>query len=221
MVALPGVTWREAVRADVAACDASRSAGTSRSSRPSAATWFCARSVPQEAVLVRLQPTASIREKRWPAEHFAETARALLLENAHRCLILMGSPGERALCETVRVRCGAPDRAVNVAGDLPLSDLPALLERIGWLLANDTGVAHIAYATGTPSLTLFWRSLPQISGPLTGLDRHQVLSKDELCRACEAGRCVYPACANAITVAEVLAMARAGLEAAIPAGERR
>lgn len=182
-----------------------------------AAAWLSRHGVPQDAFLLGMHPGASIREKRWPADRFAETARALLLEETHRWLILTGSPGERALCEAIRGRCGAPDRAVNAAGDLPLSDLPALLERMGWLLANDTGVAHIAYATGTPSLTLFWRSFPHISGPLTGLDRHQVLFKGELCRGCDAGRCVYPACASAITVDEVLATARAALEAATAA----
>jgi hypothetical protein len=28
---------------------------------------------------------------------------------------------------------------------------PAVLEQIGWLLANGSGVAHFAYATGTPA----------------------------------------------------------------------
>jgi len=189
--------------------------------RDRVAAWLRARQVPPDAFLLGMHPGASIREKRWPAERFAETARALLREDAHRWLILTGSTGERALCETIREGCGAPDRAVNAAGDLPLSDLPALLERLGWLLANDTGIAHMAYATGTPSLTLFWRSLPQISGPLAGGDRHRVLSRGELCRACDAGRCVYPACASAITVDEVLVMARTALEGATAVRERR
>jgi ADP-heptose:LPS heptosyltransferase len=191
----------------------------SAAQRDRALAWLRARGVPPDARLIGMHPGASIREKRWPAENFAKTARALLLKDVERWLILTGSPGERALCETIRAACGVPERAVNAAGDLPLSDLPALLERAAWLLANDTGVAHIAYAMDTPSLTLFWRSLPHLSGPLVGQDRHRVLYKGELCRACDRGRCVYPACASAITAGEVLAMARAGLEAATAARE--
>ena len=146
----------------------------------------------------------------------ADIAPSLYVDAA-RWLILTGSPGERRLCESVRAACGAPDRAVNAAGDLPLPDLPALLGRVAWLLANDTGVAHIAYATGTPSLTLFWRSFPELSGPLHGQDRHRVLYKGEQCRDCGEGQCVYPACANAIMLDEVLAVARAALGAAITA----
>jgi ADP-heptose:LPS heptosyltransferase len=182
--------------------------------REQATAWLGLRGVPAKAELIGIHPGASIREKRWPAENFAEVARTLLRENAERWLILTGSGGERALCERIRAACGKPDRAVNAAGDLPLPDLPALLGRVAWLLANDTGVAHIAYATGTPSLTLFWRSDPHLSGPVERQDRHRVLYKGELCRACQDDRCVYPTCAGAITVQEVLEMARAGLEAA-------
>ena len=135
-------------------------------------------------------------------------ARILLREQGERWLILTGSAGERALCESIRAACGAADRTVNAAGEIPLSILPAVLEQMVWLLTNDTGVAHIAYATGTPSLTLFWRSDPRLSGPIESPERHRVLYKGELCHGCLAGRCVYPTCAKAISVEEVLAMAR-------------
>ena len=73
---------------------------------------------------------------------------------------------------------------------------------------------HIAYATGTPSLTLFWRSDPYLSGPAGHPDRHRVLYRGELCRACQDGLCVYPDCAKTISVEEVLVGARAELAAA-------
>jgi ADP-heptose:LPS heptosyltransferase len=168
-----------------------------------------------------MHPGASIREKRWPAEHFARTARVLLQEDPGRWLILTGSRGERSLCERIRASCGAPAQAVNAAGALPLLDLPPLLERVQWLLTNDTGVAHIAYAMGTPSLTLFWRSLPHVSGPLMRPDRHRVIFKGDQCQACDQGRCVYPACAEAINVDEVLAAARPALAAAATARGNR
>ena len=185
--------------------------------RDRVAAWLRARGVPATAELIAMHPGASIREKRWPAAHFAEAARVVLEEDPARWLILTGSPGERPLCESIQAGCGAPDRAVNAAGAVPLSDLPALLERVRWLLINDTGVAHIAYATGTPSLTLFWKSFPHVSGPLPGQDRHRVLCKGEACRSCDQGRCIYPTCANAITVDEVLAVAREHLRIPVAA----
>jgi len=189
-----------------------------QSTRVQAAAWLSDHRIPPGVELFGMHPGASIREKRWPAENFAEVAHALLHQNGEGWLILTGSVGERALCERIRAACGAPDRAVNAAGEVPLAILPALLEQVVWLLTNDTGVAHIAYATGTPSLTLFWRSDPQISGPFGPQDRHRVLYKRELCHACQDGRCVYPLCAQAITVGEVLAMAHTMPE---PVGPRK
>ncbi len=177
--------------------------------RAQAANWLAQHHVPGEATLLQFHPGASIREKRWPAAYFAETAHALLQEDSSRWLVLTGSQAERALCERVRAECGVPERAVNAAGLLPLPALAALMEqRVRWLLSNDTGVAHIAYATDTPSLTLFWKSFPHLSGPLLGQDRHRVIYKAELCRECTRRRCLYPACAMSITVAEVLRVAK-------------
>jgi ADP-heptose:LPS heptosyltransferase len=190
--------------------------------RDQAIVWLHRHGVPVEAPLIQIHPGASTRKKRWPAENFIQTARSLLREDGSRWLILTGSSAERGLCESIRADCGAPDRAVNAAGVLPLSQLVALMERrVWWLLANDTGVAHIAYATGTPSLTLFWQSFPHISGPLLRQDRHRVIYKAELCQDCARGRCVYPACANAITVGEVLGVAREGIEMARAERESR
>ena len=176
--------------------------------RGRAAAWLRAQGVPDRAQLIAMHPGASIREKRWPAVHFKAVAQVLLEGDPERWLILTGSPDERPLCGSIQAECGTPERAVNAAGAISLSDLPALFERVRWLLTNDTGVAHIAYATGTPSLTLFWKSSPQVSGPLAGQDRHRVLCKAEACRSCDEGQCIYPACADAITVEEVLAAAR-------------
>jgi ADP-heptose:LPS heptosyltransferase len=189
--------------------------------REGVAAWLAARGVPPDARMVGMHPGASIQKKRWPAEQFAETARALLRELPGSWLVLTGSPGERALCESIRESCGSPERAVNAAGDLPLGELPALLERLVWFLANDTGAAHIAYAVGTPSLTLFWRSLPHLSGPLPGQGRHRVLYREDGCRGCDHGRCIYPSCANAIGVDDVLAVARESLQPAAGLRESR
>ena len=110
---------------------------------------------------------------------------------------------------------------MNAAGELPLTALPAVLERVRWFLGNDTGVAHIAYAMDTPSLTLFWRSDPERSGPLHNLDRHRVIARTPLCPPCRTRSCLYPSCANEITVDRVLDVAREMLSRRTVAGYGR
>ena len=189
--------------------------------REAAAAWLLAHGIPPGISLVGMHPGASIQKKRWPAGNFAAAARALLADDAKRRLILTGSRGERALCEGIRQACGAPDRAVNAAGELPLTALPAVLERVAWFLGNDTGVAHAAYAMGTPSLTLFWRSDPERSGPLYDLDSHRVIARTPLCPPCRTRNCRYPDCANEITVDRVLDVAREMLSRRTVAGYGR
>lgn len=189
--------------------------------REAAAAWLLAHGIPPGVSLLGMHPGASIQKKCWPAGNFAAAARALLADDAERWLLLTGSRGERALCEEIRQACGAPDRAVNAAGELPLTTLPAVLERVTWFLSNDTGVAHVAYAMGTPSLTLFWRSDPERSGPLYDLDCHRVIARVPLCPPCRTKSCLYPSCANEITVDRVLDAAREMLSRRTVAGHGR
>lgn len=189
--------------------------------REAAAAWRLAHGIAPGVPLVGMHPGASIQKKRWPAGNFAAVARALLGDDADRRLFLTGSRGERALCEDIRQACGAPGRAVNAAGELPLTTLTAVLERATWFLSNDTGVAHVAYAMNTPSLTLFWRGDPERYGPVHHLDRHRVIARTPLCPPCRTRGCRYPACANEITVDRVLDVAREMLSRRTVAGQVR
>lgn len=57
-------------------------------------------------------------------------------------------------------------------------DLPELARTVGTaalLLSADTGVAHLATAFGTPSVTLFGPVSPALWGPRIDVDRHTAL----------------------------------------------
>src|SRR5690606_14681989 len=59
---------------------------------------------------------------------------------------------------------GLPRSAV-LAGTLGLLDLVALISDCRLLICGDTGVGHIATATGTPSVLLFGPTPPNRWGP--------------------------------------------------------
>jgi heptosyltransferase-2 len=59
-------------------------------------------------------------------------------------------------------------RAVPMALDLPLPELAAILERARLFLGHDSGISHIAAATGAPSLLLFGPTDPDIWAPISG-----------------------------------------------------
>jgi ADP-heptose:LPS heptosyltransferase len=124
---------------------------------------------------VALHPGAASGSRRWPLERWAAVARVVSRRADVR---LTGSSGERGLCELVAAKAGLPADSV-VAGRLDLPGLLDLVARAALLVCGDTGVAHVATATGTPSVLLFGPTPPGLWGPAIDTDRHVVLWRGE------------------------------------------
>ena len=80
-----------------------------------------------------------------------------------------------------RVR-GEAGRLVNLAGELSLGGLFALLEGARCVVTNDTGPMHMAWALGAPTVALFGPVDPVHYG-MVG-DRFRVLKKSVYCSPC-------------------------------------
>jgi ADP-heptose:LPS heptosyltransferase len=92
-----------------------------------------------------------------------------------RQVLVTGSVEERGLARRVAVLAGLGDQAV-LAGRTDLAELAATIARAGRVVSGDTGVAHLATATGTPSVLLFGPTSPARWGPPSSRrDRHRVL----------------------------------------------
>jgi ADP-heptose:LPS heptosyltransferase len=118
---------------------------------------------------VIVHPGAAARGRRWPAERFAAVVRHLH-ERSHRVLVT-GSDAERRLADQVVALAGA---GRSIAGS---TDLVGLIDQIAGaelVVCNDTGVAHLATATRTPSIVLFGPTSPSRWGPPPG-GRHRAI----------------------------------------------
>jgi len=111
-----------------------------------------------------IHPGASAAARRWPAERWAEVARA-----APPPVVVTAGPGEEELAATVARAAGAD---VFARG---LGALAALVAGARRVLCADTGIAHLATALGTPSVVLFGPTSPERWGPPAGRSRHRVL----------------------------------------------
>ncbi|GHH87650.1 hypothetical protein GCM10018793_64310 [Streptomyces sulfonofaciens] len=114
---------------------------------------------------VVVHPGADAPARCWPAIRYAQVVRRLRARG-HR-VVLTGGPGERALLSAVASRAGVGPRDV-FAGRLPFATLSALLAHAVLLVSGDTGPAHLAYAHGTASVTLFGPVPPSRWGPPPG-----------------------------------------------------
>ena len=111
--------------------------------------------------LIAVHPGSGSPRKNWPLEKWAALGRALLETGAQ--LILVGGeadePRVAALCQAWK------DAPILVARHLPLPELAAILARCRLFLGHDSGISHLAAATGAPCLLLFGPTDPAIWAP--------------------------------------------------------
>jgi ADP-heptose:LPS heptosyltransferase len=119
-----------------------------------------------------LHPGAASPSRRWPAERWAEVARAEA--GAGRSVVITGGPGEVDLASDVAARAGLPPFAV-LAGATNVLELAATVAAAGRVVCGDTGVAHLATALGRPSVVLFGPVPPHLWGPPPDRPQHIAL----------------------------------------------
>ena len=112
----------------------------------------------------------------WPVEHFLKLA-----ELAHAAgigpVFLLGGPDHREKAgKFFAAAAGRNLPFFDVVGQLPLPQSAALLERSRCLVSTDTGIMHLAFALGTPTVALLHCSPGDARvGPLADRDRHVVI----------------------------------------------
>jgi len=153
----------------------------------------------QDCAYAVVHPGAQLPSRRWPRERFAAVAAAMEQDGLR--VIATGTAGEAALTRAVSERCA---RAIDLAGRTTLWELAALIENATLIVCNDTGVAHIAAAFGTPSVIISSGADVARWAPLDSA-RHRVLWAQTPCRPCSHPVCpTRHECATAIEVAAVL-----------------
>jgi ADP-heptose:LPS heptosyltransferase len=111
--------------------------------------------LPPGAPVVALGPTANWLGKVWPAENFAALFQALASGPlAGAAPVVFAGPGaeERAMAAPL---LSALPGAIDLSGMLSLPEAAACLGRAAIYIGNDSGLMHLAAATGTPTLGLF------------------------------------------------------------------
>ena len=110
-----------------------------------------------------LHPGSGSPSKNWAPERWRQLASALLAEYpALRIGIIGGEADSAALAE---LRQLPPDERLVFWENLPLHELGRQLAGCAAYLGHDTGISHLAAATGCPSLLLFGPTDPGVWAP--------------------------------------------------------
>lgn len=117
--------------------------------------------------ILAMGPASNWIGKVWPIERFANTANRLLAKDGAlaggRLLILGGPDDVKAVDELRRVL--PRDRVIDLTGQVDLLTAAACLAHARLFIGNDSGLMHLAAATGIPTLGLFGPSDERLYGP--------------------------------------------------------
>ena len=137
--------------------------------------------------------------KQWPASSFAEAATRL--SERGLCPVLLGSPADAEMAGAVSTSAGWAIPSLVARDRLDL--LPRILARLVCLVSSDTGVAHLAAAVGTPTVTLFGPTDPRLTAPRSRAARR--VAGRAPCAPCFLPRCpIDHVCMRDITAASVV-----------------
>ena len=148
-----------------------------------------------------IHPAAAFATKQWATENFARVAE--FVANRDFAPVAVVAPHERALLDTLL----AHSSVAVTTFDLSLPEVTALAARSKLFVGNDSGIAHIAAAAGTPSVVVFgssniahWRPWHSAAA--------EVVFEEMPCQPCHGYFCeqfAQPECILRVPVARVTA----------------
>ena len=168
---------------------------------PQAEASVARRLAAREFILVH--PTSRWMFKAWPAERMAELVNTLIARGERIVLSAAPSAEERAYIADLKPRLRGD--YLDLAGQLTLKELGALVAAARLLIGVDSMPVHLASAVGTPVVVLFGPSGDVEWGPW-GVP-HRIVTAPFPCRPCGNKGCGdggVSDCLTAIAPAQVL-----------------
>ncbi|MFH1901921.1 MAG: glycosyltransferase family 9 protein [Candidatus Omnitrophota bacterium] len=123
--------------------------------------------VVEKAELFLINPgEGRLPQREWPVENFVCLGRKLL-ENSKNYIIIVGTDGDSRNAELL---CKLMDneRCLDLTNKTTISEMLDLCGIAKALIANDSGLAHLASLTSIKKFILFGPETPQVFSPLGG-----------------------------------------------------
>ncbi len=163
-------------------------------------------------LLAAMVPTASSAHRFWAPERYAAVARWLIERGYH-----VGVRGGRdAVDPALRIKAGfSAEDLSDLAGRTSLPQAAGVVSRAALYVSADTGMLHIAYGVGTPTVHMFGSGIQEKWAPPGR--RYVVVNKRLPCSPCtrygSTPPCLYAvACMDAIGVGDVTSAIEGVLE---------
>ncbi|MDH3494573.1 MAG: lipopolysaccharide heptosyltransferase II [Acidobacteriota bacterium] len=123
------------------------------------------------------------KAKRWPPGNFAQLGD-FLKKKYQGSIVLLGSENEQVAA--AEVSAGSEEPPINLTGGTTLDDAVAVLAELDLFVSNDMGLAHVAAAVGTATMTIFGPTNPLTTRPWNG----EIVRREDV----ECSPCMLRAC---------------------------
>jgi ADP-heptose:LPS heptosyltransferase len=146
---------------------------------------------------------ATVPERRWGIHNFAEISKKLHKEGIGTVIV----GGRVDLKDAMKFEeIVGRENILNLVGKSSLMETAAIISQVDSFVTGDTGLMHVAYGVGTPTVSLFGAGIQKKWAPIG--KSHIAINKNLFCSPCTkfgyTPRCPYNVkCLKDITVDEV------------------
>jgi heptosyltransferase-3 len=119
--------------------------------------------LPERRRIIALAPTANWLPKIWPVERFVAAGQGL--EGGDAVAAVIAGPGDTERAMAAPLLAAWPG-ALELGGCLSLPEIAAVLARVSLFVGNDSGLMHLAAASGAPTIGLFGPTNAAEYGPV-------------------------------------------------------
>ena len=130
-----------------------------------------------------LHPSSAFATKQWPTANFARTAEFLAKRGCHT--VAVASKNQSKVLNDLKRDSKVP---ITIFDDLTLPEITALASGASIFVGNDSGIAHIAAAVGTPTVVIFGSSNRNHWRPWTDAP-NEIVFEEFACQPCAGYEC--------------------------------
>lgn len=153
----------------------------------------------KEDILIGVHP-GGMPSHRWPIENFSKIIEQISKSISCK-FVVTGVDDEISLAE--RLKKITSGDIINLAGQINLGELCALIKRCALYISNDTGPMHIAAVLQTPLIAIFGPGYITRFDPRNISDKAVVFYKKADCAPCNEVSCDSMECLETISPGEV------------------
>jgi len=138
--------------------------------------------------LLVLNPAGAFPSRNWPLDRYGEFGRIWLDQFPETRFLVLGTADLARKVDRFSQPLG--DRLINLAGKTTPAEAFALLQRVQLALSEDSGLMHMAWVSGIPTLALFGSTRSDQARPL-GPHSQYLDSTDLPCGSCMQENCRF------------------------------